>query len=138
MHSGGRVQSNCAHEAASERPARILVVEDDPLVRFSIAEELREQGASVVEAANADEAWAYLVAGEPVDLVFTDHRMPGSMTGAQLAVRARRLHPSLAIVVASGDPAVGEWSEPVLKKPYPLGETAADLVRLALARNPRR
>jgi hypothetical protein len=36
---------------------RILVVEDEALIRFAMAEALRELGASVVEAASADEAW---------------------------------------------------------------------------------
>ena len=68
-------------------PARILVVEDEPLTRFAMAEALRDLGVSVVEAASADEAWQYLMAGGSVDLVFTDHWMSGSMTGAQLAAR---------------------------------------------------
>jgi CheY-like chemotaxis protein len=67
--------------AARPGVPRILVVEDEALIRFVIADALRELGASVVEAASADEAWQYLTAGGSVDLVFTDHRMPGSMTG---------------------------------------------------------
>jgi CheY-like chemotaxis protein len=63
---------------------RILVVEDEALIRFDMAEALRGLGVSVVEAASADEAWQYLTDGGSVDLVFTDHRMPGSMTGGQL------------------------------------------------------
>jgi CheY-like chemotaxis protein len=51
-----------------------------------MAEALHELGVSVVEA-SADEAWQYLTAGGAADLVFTDLRMPGSMTGSQ----ARRL-----------------------------------------------
>ena len=54
---------------------RILLVEDEPLIRFAMAEALRELGVSVVEAASADEAWQYLTAGA-ADLVFTDHQMP--------------------------------------------------------------
>jgi hypothetical protein len=59
-------------------PGSILLVEDDPLVRFPIAEALRDLGISVVEAATADEAWEHLrVAASTVDLVFTDYNMPG-------------------------------------------------------------
>jgi CheY-like chemotaxis protein len=61
-------------------PARILVVEDEPLIRFAMAEALRELGVSVVEAASTDEAWQYLTAGGSVDLVFTDHRMRGLLS----------------------------------------------------------
>ena len=114
--------------------ARILVVEDEPLIRFAMAEALRELGVSVVEAASADEAWQYLTAGGSVDLVFTDNRMPGSMTGAQLAVRVRRQFPGLIVIVTSAYFDDREWSEPVLTKPYHLFETAADLAERALTR----
>jgi CheY-like chemotaxis protein len=113
--------------------ARILVVEDEPLIRFAIAEALRDEGASVVEAATADEAWRYLSGGAPVDLIFTDHRMPGSMSGAQLAVRVRRQYPSVEVIVTSGAFDGSEWTEPIKKKPYLLAKTASDLMRLALA-----
>ena len=132
--SGAMMKSLGEPEAAPQAaPARILVVEDDPLIRFAIAEALRDLGASVVEAATADEAWQYLTCGAQVDLIFTDHRMPGSMTGAQLAVRVRGRFPALEVVVTSGDFALGEWTEPIKKKPYPLTKTANDLMQLALA-----
>jgi CheY-like chemotaxis protein len=113
-------------------PVRILVVEDEPLIRFEIAEALRERGASVIEAATADEAWQYLSGGAPVDLIFTDHRMPGSITGAQLAVRVRRKYPSVEVVVTSGAFDASEWTEPVKKKPYLATKTASELVQLVL------
>jgi two-component system, response regulator PdtaR len=125
-------------DAPRAAPARILVVEDDPLIRFAIAEELRDLGASVVEAATADEAWEYLTCGSQVDLIFTDHRMPGSMTGAQLAVRVKGRFPGLEVVVTSGDFALGEWTEPIKKKPYSLTKTANDLVQLAFATKQKR
>jgi response regulator RpfG family c-di-GMP phosphodiesterase len=105
-------------------PACILVVEDEPLVRFPIAEALRELGIRVIEAASADEAWEYLQAGMPIDLVFTDHNMPGSMTGEQLSARIAR-------VVTSGRSSGGGISQPILDKPYDLLKTAAALAELA-------
>jgi CheY-like chemotaxis protein len=115
-------------------PARILVVEDEPLIRFAVAEALRELGVSVVEAASADEAWQYLMAGGSADLVFTDHRTPGSMTGAQLAARIRRQYPTVIVIVTSAYFEDREWSERVVTKPYNLLETAADLAGRALRR----
>ncbi len=115
-----------------EVPPQILVVEDEVMQRVAVASVLRETGALVAEAANADEAWRYLAAGYPVDLVFTDHQMPGSMTGAQLAARIRAEYPDIDVVVVSGNRAKVSWAEPVLAKPYPLDETAADLARRAL------
>ena len=114
--------------------AQILVVEDEPLLRFAIAEALRDEGACVIEAATADEAWRYLAGGEPVDLIFTDHRMPGSMTGAQLASRVRRQYPSVEVVVTSGAFDGSEWTEPIKKKPYLLAKTASELMQLAMAK----
>jgi CheY-like chemotaxis protein len=113
-------------------PARMLVVEDEALIRFAVAEALRDLGVSVVEAASVDEAWQYLTAGESVDLVFADHRMPGSMTGAQLAARIRQQYPTLIVIVTSAHFDDRGWSEPVLKKPYKLLETAAALAARAL------
>jgi CheY-like chemotaxis protein len=81
---------------------RILLVEDDVLVRAVSAETLRLAGFTVVEATNADEAWSYLANGEEVDLVFSDIQMPGSMTGVDLARRLRSEHPALPVILTSG------------------------------------
>ena len=110
---------------------RILVVEDEAFIRFAMAEALREKGVSVVEAASADEAWQYLTAGGSVDLVFTDHRMPGSMTGAQLAARIRTQY-RIAVIVTSAFFNDLEWSEPIVVKPYNLFEIATKLVKEAM------
>jgi CheY-like chemotaxis protein len=110
---------------------RILVVEDEAFIRFAMAEALREKGVSVVEAASADEAWQYLTAGGSVDLVFTDHRMPGSMTGAQLAARITTQY-RIAVIVTSAFFNDLEWSEPIVVKPYNLFEIATKLVKEAM------
>ena len=99
----------------------ILVVEDEVLTRVAIAEELRGQGLAVREAANADEAIAILETDSPIDLVFTDMQMPGSMDGIALVHRLRQTHPHLKLVVTSAySPA---WPYPTLAdafigKPY--------------------
>jgi CheY-like chemotaxis protein len=119
-------------------PPCILVVEDEPLIRSAIAEALRDLGISVIEAATADEAWEYLTTCAPVDLVFTDHRMPGSKSGAQLATNIRQRYPQLKIVITSAVFDTREWSGPFFSKPYPLFETAVELVELALENRRRR
>jgi CheY-like chemotaxis protein len=116
MAGSSRMPQSEVESTSRSVPPRILVVEDEALIRFAMAEALRDLGASVVEAASADEAWQYLTAGGSVDLVFTDYRMPGSMTGGQLATRIRREYPSLVVIVTSGyfdDPT---WSEPLPSK----------------------
>jgi len=126
---------------ASAAPAsepRILVVEDEPLIRFAIAEALRELDVCVVEAATADEAWGYLASGGQADLVFTDHLMPGSMTGGQLAVRISQQYPALKVIVVSAYFNDRGWSGRVVRKPYKLQETAVELAELAAQSNRNR
>jgi CheY-like chemotaxis protein len=105
-------------------PARILVVEDEVLIRALISEELREAGFSVVEASGADEALAFFAGGEHVDLVFTDVRMPGSLTGLDLARTLHALFPALLIVITSGNhgPQDAKGLGVFVPKPYNLRE----------------
>jgi CheY-like chemotaxis protein len=102
--------------------AYVLLVEDEPLIRVLLAEELREVGLHVIETSNADEAWSYLEAGGEVDLVFSDMAMPGSMSGVELMKRVRDAYPGIKRVLTSGNPGPGNISELglFLPKPYRL------------------
>jgi CheY-like chemotaxis protein len=126
-------QLNC-QVAPERRPPRILVVEDEPLIRFSVAESLRDLNVSVVEASTADEAWAFLTDGGSVDLVFTDFRMPGKLSGGELASLIRRNYPHLIVVVTSAYLNDFDTSERIIAKPYDLFETANALAERALSR----
>lgn len=117
--------------AEERRPTRILVVEDEPIVRFVIAHALREAGVIVIEAATADEAWNMLETGNAVDLVFTDHRMPGSMTGADLASKIKAKWPDIPVVMASGHFDGTGFSGRLFRKPYSLDQVVAELVQIA-------
>jgi two-component system, response regulator PdtaR len=85
------------------RTARILVVEDEVLIRALIAEELRLEGFSVIEADRADDALSYIKAGEQVDLVFSDIQTPGSLNGLQLAEILRDKYPDMSVILTSGN-----------------------------------
>jgi CheY-like chemotaxis protein len=113
--------------AEPDRPACVLVVEDEILVRAVLAEELRAESLCVVEAANADEAWAYLQAGGPADLVFSDIQMPGSMDGVELARQISARFPEIKIILTSGNPGMRRKASPSLfiAKPYSIDEAAA-------------
>ncbi len=108
-------------------PARVLLVEDEVLIRALLAEELRAAGLNVIEAATADEAWDYLVAGGRADLVFSDVTMPGSFDGVELTRRIKETYPQMKIIITSGNPgprniaAIGTF----LPKPYQLDRAAA-------------
>jgi CheY-like chemotaxis protein len=89
------------HPAPSPRRTTVLVVEDEVMVRLLVAEELREAGYVVIEAASADEALTVLHSSTGIDLLLTDIRMPGSRDGLALAEEARAALPELKIIVAS-------------------------------------
>jgi CheY-like chemotaxis protein len=80
----------------------VLVVEDDMMVRMPIAEYLRDCGYTVLEAGDAAEAIATVHDAGPVNLVFSDVRMPGSMDGFGLARWLRTHYPDLPILLTSG------------------------------------
>jgi CheY-like chemotaxis protein len=80
----------------------ILIVEDDHLVRAFVVGQIQSLGYVTLSAVNADEALVILNSARPIDLLFTDMIMPGSMNGRQLADEALRRRPSLKILFTSG------------------------------------
>jgi DNA-binding NtrC family response regulator len=78
---------------------RVLVVEDELLIRWAIRETLTDAGHSVVEAENAESAVRALANSvEPIDVVVLDYRLPDSSDLALLAA-IRRLSPRTAVVL---------------------------------------
>lgn len=96
----------------------ILLVEDDPLIRDDTAEMLRRQGATVLEAASAEEALDALD-GAAVSVLVTDVNL-GEVNGPELARRAQAIRPGLKVVYASGDtvPEANQVGSTLLRKPY--------------------
>jgi hypothetical protein len=96
-----------AEQAAAALPSsgdglRVLVVEDEPAVRALTVRTLRGQGYEVIEAGDGLEGLDRCrEAGGTLDLLLTDVVMPG-MSGVELAARARRHTPGLAVVYVSG------------------------------------
>jgi DNA-binding NtrC family response regulator len=87
---------------------RILVVEDETLIRWSIAETLGQEGHTVIEAGNAASAVEVMKgADEDIDVVLLDYRLPDSNDLGLLA-NVRRLQPRSAVVMmtAYGTPEV--------------------------------
>jgi CheY-like chemotaxis protein len=82
-------------------PTTVLIAEDEFIIRLTIAEFLREEGYEVIETANADEALDVFRAGIPVDLLFTDVRMPGTMDGCALAQKVRAEWPTTPVILTS-------------------------------------
>ena len=86
----------------SDRPRsqRILLVEDDALIRMATADMLTDLGHEVVEAGDGTQALAVLEA-EAVDLLITDIGLPG-ISGTELAKAARAGNASLPVIFATG------------------------------------
>jgi signal transduction histidine kinase len=112
----------------------VLVVEDDADVREVTVAAVTDLGYAVREAANAQDALTLLRTQTHVDLLFSDIVLPGDMSGLDLAIEARRLHPNLKVLLTSGNAgaipmrgtgAAGNFE--VIEKPYPHSDLAAKL-----------
>ena len=81
--------------------AKILIVDDDPLVARSTVQMLEDLGHSVTEAHSARRALELLESGQAVDVLVTDQAMPG-MTGVELAAVVQEKRPGLPILLVTG------------------------------------
>jgi CheY-like chemotaxis protein len=112
--------------------ARILLVDDDPLIASSTLALVEDLGHEVVEANSGREALELLDGGFRPDLMITDFAMP-EMTGLELADEVRRRYPALPILLASGFADMAEIKSidlPRLAKPYTQDQIAAEIARL--------
>jgi CheY-like chemotaxis protein len=82
-------------------PRLLLLVEDDQLVRMTLAEGLSDAGFEVLEAEDAESGLALLASRPDIAVLLTDINLPGA-DGFALAHAARVLRPQLPVVYASG------------------------------------
>jgi CheY-like chemotaxis protein len=124
------------------QPIRVLLVEDEFLISELVAEALVEQGFAVRTVTDGPEALRHL-ASAPVDVLFTDVNLPGSMDGTTLARRAREMFPDLPVVYASGRMNMLDFTARVprslfVAKPYDpdvVGRLLAGAVKATVARS---
>lgn len=115
----------------------MLVVDDEALIRWSLAEAFGDRGYEVTEAGDAREALAAVEkTGEPFDVVLLDYRLPDS-SDLRLLADLKRLTPGSQIIMitahnspelAQGATALGAFR--VISKPFEV-ESLAALVELA-------
>jgi PAS domain S-box-containing protein len=105
-----------AAPVAGGASGKVLLVDDEDVVRASVASMLDDLGYEVTEADSAAAALALLDQRDGFDLIVTDHLMPG-MTGTELAAEVKRRKPGQRLVIISG------YSD--------LDQIAPDLPRLA-------
>jgi signal transduction histidine kinase len=125
-----------APAAPEARPVRglALVVDDEDLVRASTADMLAELGYDVIEASCAEDALTLLDGPAAVDVLVTDHMMPG-MTGVELARAVRASRPCTNVLIISGYAEVEGLAPelPRLAKPFRQNDLAESLARLEAA-----
>ena len=98
---------DAVHWRAEAMPAprgaeKILIVEDDLMVREHVSRQLLSLGYEVVSARNGPEALRILNQVHDFDLLFTDVVMPGGLNGRQLAEQVQKLFPNLPVLFTSG------------------------------------
>jgi signal transduction histidine kinase/ActR/RegA family two-component response regulator len=119
--------------AADDGSCRVLLVDDDRMVATATAAMLEDLGHTVVQAESGAVALTALEAESGIDIVITDHVMPG-MRGTELAHRIGRSHPGLPVIVVTGYADLIDSIDrelPRLSKPYrqeDLGALIAALV----------
>lgn len=127
-----------AGKAVSQGPLRILLVDDDELIRDAVGALLEMEGHEVHLAEGGAEGLARFASGLEVDLVILDMNMPG-LTGAQTLVRLLALRPEQLVLLCSG-----YWDEEMVRmlagrpnvlgiqKPFTLDELDGKLSALGL------
>ena len=124
---------------AEESPSlRVLIVDDEPLIRWSLAETLSDGGHGVTEAGDGETALRLLAAGSEFDVIVLDYRLPDS-NSLSLLSSVRQAAPASAIILmtAFGSPEIVEGAlrlgaYQVVPKPFEVHEMAA-LVQRAYA-----
>lgn len=111
-------------EAPRQLP-RILVVEDEFLIRMTLSEALGDEGFDVVEAETADAALPMLTSDPAIQLLLTDIQLPGILNGRTLAQKAREHAPNLPVIFMTGQPDPNDNASPLdvfISKPYTLND----------------
>lgn len=113
----------------------VIVVEDEPLVRWLAMDFVVEAGLNAVEAEDADQALALIEQLGGIDMMFTDIRMPGSMDGLELARVVQQRWPATRVIVASGhgsaELATAAGAQHFFPKPYRAESVVAALKELS-------
>ena len=115
---------------------RVLVVEDEFLIRLTLVEALGDEGFDVLEAESADAALPILLGDPSIRLLLTDIQLPGALNGRSLAQRVRIDRPDLPILFITGRPdpaeeAQGSALDRYIAKPYSLNDICTTARHLA-------
>ncbi|MBT2295926.1 response regulator [Pseudomonas fluorescens] len=117
----------------------VLIVEDDPSILMVLSAYLSGEGYRVLQAENGEQAFEILASKPHLDMMITDFRLPGGITGVQIAEPAVRLRPDLKVIFISGyaeevrdtDSPITRTA-PILGKPFDL-DVLQDMMRTMLS-----
>ncbi|AWY39253.1 Response regulator receiver protein CpdR [Pseudomonas fluorescens] len=105
----------------------VLVVEDEPVILMVLTDYLSGQGYRVLQAENGEQAFEILASKPHLDMLITDYRLPGGISGVQIAEPAVKLRPDLKVIFISGyAKEIRETGSPItlkapiLEKPFDL------------------
>jgi CheY-like chemotaxis protein len=98
--------------------AKVLVVEDEMMLRMRAVDIVEDAGFTPIEAVNGDDAFAILQSRSDIDLLLTDIQMPGTMDGLKLAHAVHSRWPSIKIMLVSGQVTPTETEKPVNSRFY--------------------
>ena len=121
-------QWEISRPAAKKLPRRVLVVDDEALIRWSITETLSGLGLDVQQAGDAASALRHILAGPPgFDVILLDLRLP-DMRDLSLMGTVRQLQPEASVIVMTAfgsdevvERAIALGAQTVLDKPFALG-----------------
>jgi DNA-binding response OmpR family regulator len=105
---------------------KLLIVEDEPLIRRCLAEAFEEAGYAILESSTGEDAIAELEEAD-IAAVLTDIRLGAGVNGWDVARSARLQHPHMAVVYMTGDSA-GDWvkegvpTSVLLQKPFAMAQ----------------
>lgn len=99
---GETTSTGQAEESDFSGTEKILVVEDDDMVRSHAESQLRDFGYDVISAPNGAEALEIIRNNPDIDLLFTDVIMSGGINGRDLVDKAKKIRPDLKVLYTSG------------------------------------
>lgn len=117
------------------RRTKVLIVEDEFLIRLTLSEALSDDGFEVIEAATGAEAMQALPAHQDLALLLTDVQLPGGMSGLEVARRARAVRTEIPVIYMTGRPdsagaATAAPNDVFIAKPYLPSQICAAARRL--------
>jgi CheY-like chemotaxis protein len=115
-------------------PVTVLVVEDEPLLCELMVDELKTLGFVVLRATTGEEALRLIDGDEPVDVLFTDIRLPGRLDGWDVAEQFRMKNPSGPVIYTtgySGTPVRRVPQSALMPKPYRPAAIVKEIRRLS-------